>query len=119
VLVSPEYNHSPPPALLNFLDHFGSARYAYKPSAICTYSAGPFGGVRAAMQLRALTGELGCIAVSAMFAGPQVQNSLDEAGKPVGPNGDLLVGQMANVGKQLAWVGTAFKNHKASVGLPQ
>jgi len=119
ILVSPEYNHSIPPALSNFLDHFGATRFAYKPSFIATYSAGPFGGVRAAMQLRALTGELGCIAVSAMFAAPTAQTSLDEMGKPVGPNGELLIGQMKNGLKQLAWMGAAMKIHKESAGLPQ
>jgi NAD(P)H-dependent FMN reductase len=119
VLVSPEYNVAMPPALLNFFDHFGTTHYAFKPSAICTYSSGPFGGVRVAVPLRAFTGELGCISVSAMFAGPQVQNSLDEAGIPVGPDGELLVGQMKNVGRQLAWVGTALKKHRAAGGLPQ
>jgi len=119
VLVSPEYNHSMPPALSNFLDHFGGVNYAYKPSAICTYSAGPFGGVRAGMQLRAMTGELGCLSVSFMFAAPQVQNSLDETGKPVGATGELLVGQSKTVMKQLYWMGEAMKLQRERVGIPQ
>jgi len=38
VLITPEYNHAPAPALLNFMDHFGANRFAFKPSAICAYS---------------------------------------------------------------------------------
>ena len=53
IIVSGEYNHSIPPALSNLLDHF-LEEYFWRPSAIVCYSAGPFGGVRAAMQLRAI-----------------------------------------------------------------
>ena len=47
IIVSGEYNHSIPPALSNLLDHF-LEEYFWRPSAIVCYSAGPFGGVRAA-----------------------------------------------------------------------
>ena len=56
--VSGEYNHSIPPALTNTLDHF-LEEYFWRPSGIVCYSAGRYGGVRAAMQLRALLAELG------------------------------------------------------------
>ena len=46
VVVSAEYNHSIPAALKNLLDYYQS-EYLCRPSAIVTYSAGPFGGVRA------------------------------------------------------------------------
>ena len=49
--VSGEYNHGIPPALKNLLDHF-LEEYFFRPSGIACYSAGAFGGVRAAMQLR-------------------------------------------------------------------
>ena len=49
IIVSGEYNHSIPPALSNLLDHF-LEEYFWRPSAIVCYSAGAFGGVRAAMQ---------------------------------------------------------------------
>ncbi len=45
VMVSAEYNHGVPPALSNTLDHF-LEEYYWRPSAICCYSAGQFGGVR-------------------------------------------------------------------------
>src|SRR5215203_7416157 len=51
VVVSGEYNHSVPPALSNLLDYF-LEEYLWRPSGIVCYSAGSFGGVRAAMQLR-------------------------------------------------------------------
>ena len=49
VIVSGEYNHGIPPALKNLLDHF-LEEYLFRPSAIVCYSAGQFGGVRAAMR---------------------------------------------------------------------
>ena len=51
IIVSGEYNHTVPPALANLMDHFLD-EYFWKPSAIVCYSAGGFGGVRAAMALR-------------------------------------------------------------------
>ena len=66
VMVSPEYNHSMSPALAHLLNHFGSSLFAFKPSAIVTYSAGQWGGVRAAVGMRAFLSELGCLPVSAM-----------------------------------------------------
>lgn len=38
VMVTPEYNHAPGPALLNLLDHFGSSTFSFKPSLIVSYS---------------------------------------------------------------------------------
>src|SRR3546814_18651840 len=58
LIVSAEYNHGIPPALKNLLDHF-LEEYFWRPSAIACYSAGQFGGVRAAMQLRSTLAELG------------------------------------------------------------
>ena len=34
VCITPEYNHSPSPGLLNVLNHFGSSTFSFKPSAI-------------------------------------------------------------------------------------
>ena len=73
IMVSPEYNHSMSPALAHLLNHFGSSLFAYKPSAIVTYSAGQGGGVRAAVGLRTFLSELGCLPVSAMIHVPKAQ----------------------------------------------
>ena len=62
VIVSGEYNHGIPPALKNLLDHF-LEEYFFRPSAIVCYSAGSFGGVRAAMQLRMTLAELGTVTI--------------------------------------------------------
>jgi len=80
VMVSPEYNHSMSPALANLLNHFGSSLFSFKPSAIVTYSAGQWGGMRAAVGMRTFLGELGCLPVSAMIHVPKAQEVLDESG---------------------------------------
>ena len=66
VVVSAEYNHSIPPALSNTLDHF-LEEYFWRPSGIVCYSAGRYGGVRAAMQLRAMLGELGTPSIPSLL----------------------------------------------------
>ncbi|MCF8217751.1 MAG: NAD(P)H-dependent oxidoreductase [Bacteroidales bacterium] len=81
LIVSGEYNHSIPPALKNILDHFQS-EYMFKPSAIASYSAGIFGGMRVAMHLRAVLGELGMPAISSLLPIPQISSALDEKGTP-------------------------------------
>ncbi len=80
VIVSGEYNHSIPPALKNLLDHFQS-EYHYKPSAIVTYSAGPFAGLRGLANLRAILGELGTPSIPTVFPVSRVQDAFDEDGQ--------------------------------------
>jgi len=80
VMVSPEYNHSMSPALAHLLNHFGSSLFSYKPSAIVTYSAGQWGGARAAVNMRTYLSELGCLPVSAMIHVPKAHEVFDQTG---------------------------------------
>lgn len=80
VMVSPEYNHSMSPTLAHLLNHFGASRFAFKPSAIVTYSAGQWGGARAAMGMRGFLSELGCLPVSAMVHIPHAHEAIAEDG---------------------------------------
>ncbi len=82
IIVSAEYNHSVPAALKNLLDHFQS-EYLYKPSGIVTYSAGPFGGVRALINLRAILAELGTPSIPSAFPISQIHKAFDTDGKPL------------------------------------
>ncbi|MDX1585578.1 MAG: NAD(P)H-dependent oxidoreductase, partial [Balneolaceae bacterium] len=81
IIVSAEYNHSIPPALSNVLDHF-LEEYFFKPSAILCYSAGSFGGVRAAMQLRAMLAEMGMSSIPSLLPVPNIGNAFEENGSP-------------------------------------
>lgn len=78
-VVTAEYNHSVPPALSNLIDYF-LEEYFWRPSAIVCYSAGQFGGVRAAMQLRALLAETGMPSIPSLQPIPSIGTSLSEEG---------------------------------------
>lgn len=115
LLISCEYNHCIPPALANLLDHFPGSSFAWRPSGIITYSPGIYGGMRAAMQLRAMTGELGCISVSNIFGIPEVHKAIDEDGNP---KNDHMNSGLEKLMKQLDWTATAFKNMREQNGVP-
>ncbi|CAL1540166.1 unnamed protein product [Lymnaea stagnalis] len=116
VVVSAEYNHSIPPALSNMLDHFPLNIFGYKPSAIVTYSPGPYGGMRAAMQLRVFLSELGTLSVSNIFGIPEVHKALDEEGTPLN---DHMVSGADRLLAQLDWMAWAMKNHREAHGVPK
>ncbi len=82
VIVSAEYNHSIPAALKNLLDYYQS-EYLYKPSAIVTYSAGPFGGVRSLVNLRGILAELGTPSIPSAFPVSHVGKAFDDNGIPL------------------------------------
>ncbi len=79
LIVTGEYNHSIPPALKNLLDHF-QKEYHFKPSAIAAYSAGHFGGARAAIQLRIILGELGTPSIPSILYFPTITKTVEENG---------------------------------------
>lgn len=79
-------------------------------------TSGQYGGMRAAMQLRALLGELGCLSVSNIFGIPEVHKSIDENGKALN---DRMISGAARMIKQLDWHAWAMKNHRDSVGVPK
>lgn len=78
-IVSGEYNHSVQPGLSNLIDYF-LEEYFWRPSAIVCYSQTAFGGVRGAMQLRALLAEVGMPSIPSIQPIPTVQNALSAEG---------------------------------------
>jgi NAD(P)H-dependent FMN reductase len=106
VVVSGEYNHSIPPALSNLLDHF-LEEWFWKPSAIVCYSAGSFGGVRAAMQLRMMLGELGMSSIPSIFPVPTVQDAFDEDGTPRDPRTHERIQKFLD---ELEWYACALRD---------
>jgi NAD(P)H-dependent FMN reductase len=113
IIVSGEYNHSIPPALSNLLDHF-LEEYFWRPSAIVCYSAGPFGGVRAAMQLRAMLCELGTPSIPSLLPVPRVQDAFDEDGRP---RDEAYTGRAGRFLDELEWYANALKTARQA-GVP-
>ena len=115
LVVSPEYNHTIPPALSSIMGHFGGSCYTAKPSAIVTYSPGPWGGMRAAMDICSMCHELGCLPVSKLTGIPTVSSILDVNGIPIDPNHRMLQ-QLPDMLAQLEWMAVAMKNQRDSIG---
>jgi NAD(P)H-dependent FMN reductase len=109
VIVSGEYNHSIPPALSNLLDHF-LEEYFFKPSAIVCYSPGQFGGVRAAMQLRAMLCEMGMPSISSLLPFPRVHEALDESGTP---QNERVTQSAARFFDEFEWYANALRAARA------
>lgn len=115
VMVSPEYNHAMSPALANLLNHFGSSLFSYKPSVIVTYSAGQWGGVRAAVNMRTFLSELGCLPVSAMIHLPRAQEVLtDEGDYAEGVSAADWSRYCERAFSQLEWWAMAANKHRQS-----
>lgn len=115
LIVAGEYNHSIQPGLSNVLDHF-LEEYFWRPSAIVCYSQGQFGGVRAAMQLRAMLAELGMPSIPSMLPVPTVQNALSEDGKAL--TASLAGGRTVTMFfDEFDWYMRAFMAEKAK-GVP-
>ncbi|CAJ1349072.1 unnamed protein product [Effrenium voratum] len=113
VMISPEYNHTASPALLNLLNHFGSSLFSYKPSSICTYSQGQWGGARAGLALRPVLSELGCLPVSAMVHVPKAQEAFDASGQPADENGARWESYFLRSFAQMEWWAEAAKAQRA------
>lgn len=116
VMVSPEYNHSMSPALANLLNHFGSSLFSYKPSAIVTYSAGQWGGMRAAVAMRTFLSELGCLPVSAMIHVPKAQEIFTADGSVQSQvDQNSWFDYFGRTFSQLIWWAQAAKQHREQV----
>lgn len=108
LIVTAEYNHGVPPALSNTLDHF-LEEYFWRPSAICCYSAGQYGGVRAAMPLRAMLAEMGMPSIPSLLPIPRLQKVLDAAGAPADA---WIEGAAARFLDELEWYAEALRERR-------
>ena len=110
LVVSGEYNHGIPPALKNLLDHF-LEEYFWRPSGIVCYSAGGFGGVRAAMQLRMTLAELGMPSIPSLLPIPRIAQAIDEDGIAQEPITDRSMNRFLD---EFLWYATALSEARTS-----
>jgi NAD(P)H-dependent FMN reductase len=114
VIVSGEYNQSVPPALKNLLDHF-LEEYFWRPSAIVSYSAGRFGGVRAAVALRTILAEMGMPSVPSVLAIPTIGSALNDDGS----TNEAWIDKAADrFLEEFEWYATALKRQREAGGTP-
>lgn len=119
IFLSTEYHSCIPAALTNMTCHFPVWNFMYKPSAIITYSEGTFGGVRASLELRAFTSELGCSSVPSLVCIPETHTTLDENG--VAMTEEIkrrLEQEIVAILEQLDWTAHALKAYRSKVKPP-
>lgn len=112
VFVSAEYNHGIPAALKNIIDVVGS-EFKWKIAGIASYSAGIYGGARAATQLRVSLGALMPTQPSMMNV-PELTKNIDESGKPLS---DTIARTSKGFHDSLIWWADAIAQKKKG-GLP-
>ena len=110
LVVSGEYNHSIPPALSNLMDHY-LEEYFYRPSSVITYSAGIYGGVRAAMQLRAFLAEIGTVSLPTLLGVPRIESLFNEQQRPLDPK---LEQRVTRVIEELEWYAQALRSARSA-----
>jgi len=114
VVVAGEYNHSIQPGLSNLMDHY-LEEYFFRPAGIVSYSAGGFGGVRAAIQLRSFLSEMGMTTISSIFAISKIGEALDEAGVSQAIALTKRIGQFLD---ELEWYEEALQRQRFEKGNP-
>jgi NAD(P)H-dependent FMN reductase len=114
VIVSAEYNQSVPPALKNLLDHF-LEEYFWRPSAILSYSAGRFGGVRAAVALRTILAEMGMSSVPTVLSIPSIGSALNDDGTV---NEEWIDKASDRFLEEFEWYAKALKAQRKAEGTP-
>jgi NAD(P)H-dependent FMN reductase len=105
IFCTAEYNHSIPAALKNLIDHFMN-EYFWRPAGIASYSAGAFGGARAAVHLRVILGEVGLVTIPSMFSMSKVGQSFDEEGTALDDAYPKRIGKFLD---ELEWYAHALR----------
>lgn len=116
VMVTGEYNHLPPPALLNTVDHFLEEWY-WRPSAVVSYSGGSWGGVRAASHLRDLLAEIGTVSIPSPLIYPHVGKAFSEDGTPAEDQAEAFERRFSRFADELEWYARALRTAR-SEGVP-
>ena len=106
--VTPEYNHSISAALKNTLDYF-LEEYFFKPSAIVSYSVGPFGGILAGTHLRQVLAEMGTPSIPSQLSISKVNDVFDDEGNLIDSNYERRITKFA---EELEWYMEAFSKQR-------
>ena len=109
VVITPEYNHSFPAALKNFIDLY-NVEWQKKPLGFVSYG-GISGGLRAVEQLRQIFAELHVVTVRDTVSFHRAHSEFDSQGDPRDPN---RVNRAASAMlDQLSWWGLLLREGRA------
>jgi len=109
-ILSPEYNRSMPPALVNLLDHLPTTSMSHKASGIISYSMGQAGSMSVVHALMPMLWEFGCYPVHPSVNIKTVHEELSDVGTT---ENSLLDGSMAKMFEQLEWQTACTKEGRA------
>jgi len=107
-----EYNWGTQPGLKNLTDHF-LEEWFWRPAAIASYSAGRLAGARSSYAWHNTLCEMGMVVVSSTLSVGPIDDTLDEAGKPIGEAGAALEHAFSRFADDLAWWTEAAKGQRA------
>lgn len=118
IMLTPEYNHSIPPALKNAIDSvFMSGGFRNKPCAFVGYSMSPTGGVRAIEHLIQAVSTLEAMPLRNVVLIGQVAGAFDVqgSGEPTSPVTGVAIQVLID---DLVWWGNALRSARAEGELP-
>ncbi|HEY8982960.1 MAG TPA: NAD(P)H-dependent oxidoreductase [Streptomyces sp.] len=110
VVVTPEYNHSFPAVLKNFID-WHLIEWRAKPVGFVSHGGGVGGGLRAVEQLRQVFAELHAVTVRDTVSFHGGQAAFDEHGNPRDAEG--CGGAAKKMLDQILWWATALREARA------
>lgn len=108
VVVTPEYNHSFPAPLKNFID-WHNKEWQAKPIGFVSYG-GRSGGLRAVEQLRQVFAELHAVTVRNTVSFHDAWSNFDSEGQPSNP--DAFESAARSMLTQILWWGRALRDAK-------
>jgi NAD(P)H-dependent FMN reductase len=108
VVVTPEYNHSFPAPLKNFID-WHNKEWQAKPVGFVSYG-GRSGGLRAVEQLRQIFAELHAVTVRDTVSFHDAWSNFDSDGQPT--NRDAFESAARSMLHQILWWGRALRDAK-------
>lgn len=114
VVVTPEYNHSFPGPLKNFID-WHNAEWHAKPVAFVSYG-GASGGLRAVEHLRQVFAELNAVTIRQGVSLHGIAQSFDSDGRPTQP--ERLATAADRMLRQLTWWAQALRNARTRSPFP-
>ncbi|MDB5034139.1 MAG: NADPH-dependent reductase [Chlorobi bacterium] len=110
LIVAPEYKSGYPAVLKNALDYLAPNIFNRRPVAICTVSAGGFGGINCLSQLRLVCLAMGGVPIPGALPISNVNEWFGDDGVPLNPR---LDDRSRGVIDELLWYAAALAAHRS------